>query len=464
MAMKAIDIARLQTGTIAEADFYSDRGELLISKGVGITDRHLDMLQKRNIFEVYVKPQSEADELQEILSQEMKQLGELQFDNDDSQNTPSPQTPPGRSRQEQMGIKEGAEGYEQLKNSAVAVELDRQLKDQKTPDRPFGPSLESRSTVKMPADRTEEYKADVFSHHGRALEEVVYLLDAIADGSIKDGQPVRSIAERFVKLFVTDRNILLNLSRIKHDGVEHVYVHSLNVCLISINIAASYGYNENQVIEVGMGALLHDVGMLLIPKEVRCKQGKLSENEWYEILKHPILGLHLLEKLRLLPASVPFVSYQVHERVNGRGYPKQRSGKLIHRFAKLVQVADVFEALSSPRPHRQQFVPYKAMEGLIKMTRTGLLSEEFVKAFLAYASLFPVGSFVQISNGCIGKVIAANKTSFAKPTLSILTDSKGNLLPRNEIYQVDLHANKDVQIVKALSVDYLEGVELMDGF
>ncbi len=461
MAMKAVSVSLLQAGTIADSDYYSDRGELLISKGVTITGRHLETLQKRNIFDVYIKPQSEVEEINDILSKAALQLDDLDLEDSDSKTGAPDKT---SSQQSRLGVKPGHEGYEQLKSSSLTLKLDKRLNERRTPDRPFGQSLESRSSVRMPADRTVEYKESVTAQYGNSLDEVIHLLDAVADGQIQDGRPIKTLSERFVKLFVTDRNILLNLSRTKPAGVEHVYVHSLNVCLLSINIAASYGYNENQVVEIGMGALVHDVGMLLIPEEIRCKQGKLTEMEWYEILKHPMLGLHVLEKVRLLPESVPFVAYQVHERVNGRGYPKQRGGKLIHPFAKLVQVADVYEAMSSPRPHREQLVPYKSMESLIKMTRTGILSQEFVKAFLAYASLFPVGSFLQLSDGSIAKVIAAHKHSFAKPVISVLTDGSGNLLPHERIHQIDLYANKNVQITKALSVDYLKGIELMDGF
>ena len=161
-----------------------------------------------------------------------------------------------------------------------------------------------------------------------------------------------------------------------------------------------------------MGALLHDVGMLLIPEEIRFKKGRLSKDEWYEVQKHAILGMHVLEKIPNLPESALYVAYQTHERENGKGYPKQRTGRFIHAFAKIVQVADVYESLCSQRDYRPPYLPYRAMELLIKMSVRNLLSIDFVKAFLAYASLFPIGSVVELSNHCIARVV--QRTNFIK--------------------------------------------------
>jgi HD-GYP domain-containing protein (c-di-GMP phosphodiesterase class II) len=204
--------------------------------------------------------------------------------------------------------------------------------------------------------------------------------------------------------------------------------------------------------------------MLLVPDSIRFKQEQLTDDERYEIQKHPILGLHLLEKIKKLPWSVPYVAYHAHERENGKGYPKQRNGHLIHGFAKVVQIADMYEAMSSPRPYRQAMLPFRAMAHLIFLSRTGEVSPDLLKAFLKYVSLFPVGSLVELSDHAIGKVIQANNTSYSKPVISVLTDKKGALLPHERIYQVDLVKDIDISIIRALPFNYLNGVGIMEGF
>ena len=231
-----------------------------------------------------------------------------------------------------------------------------------------------------------------------------------------------------------------------------------------MNIAASSGYNEKQVIEIGLAALLHDVGMLLIPAEIRLKDGRLTPDEWYEVQKHPVLGLHLLERIPRLPPMVPIVVYQSHERENGSGYPRQRNSRLIHAYSKIIHCADIYEASSAPRSYRPAMPPYTCMERLVKMARQGLLNGDFVKAFLYYASLFPVGSVVELSDRRIGRVIATNGGAFTKPWVSILIDAEGRRLPENEIYQVDLKNVPEVQISQSLPYSHIENMALMLGF
>lgn len=450
--MKSVAVSAIIAGTSAPADYYSEKGELLVSRGVTITQNHLDTFQRRNIFEVFIRPTTEEEEISHLLAKEFKVLEQVDID-----EHPVPQKLPLKKQKSAAH-----DSLLKLLQSERAQQLDKQLG--KTPDRPVGPALKNKTTQMTVKERSEDYKTGITSSYEYALKEVKDILDSLSSGGKADGRMIRSIVQRFEQIFVTDRNILLNLSGIKHTGEDYIYHHSLNVCLLAINIAASSGYNENQVVEIGMGALLHDIGMLLIPKEIRTKQGRLTEEEWYEIQKHPILGLHLLEKISKLPESIPYVAYQVHERENSRGYPKQRNSLLIHRFAKMAQVADIYEALTSPRSYRKAYIPHEGVVRILKMSKTGLIPGEFVKSFLEYVSLYPVGSLVELADKRIAKVIHANKDSLGKPVVSIITDSRGNLLARSHIFQEDLSKNKDIQIVKAIPFNCLKDATMMTGF
>lgn len=469
--MKSVKLTSLVPGAIAETNFYSETGELLITKDVEITQRHLDTLKRRNIFDLNTGEQSEDEELHTILSSNFETLDKLDLD-DKSKPPPSrrrrarPKATRARVLElpEFKEIRSGRDGLFQLARSAHAEALDRRIKAGRTPDTPSGPALSEGATEMAPVDRSTDYKNNVSNAYNEALAETRQLLQDLANCRRIDATSVRTIVERFVRAFVTDRNILLNLSSLPPVEENYVFTHSLNVCLLTINIAASAGYSKQQVIEIGMGALLHDVGMLLIPEDIYLKQGRLTKGEWYEIQKHPILGLHLLERMPRLPEAVPYVAYQTHERENGRGYPKSRTSRFIHRFAKIVQVADIYEALSSPRAYREGQLPYMAMENAIKMTRKGLIAGEFVKSMLEYSSLFPVGSLVELSNKSVGKVVKANNISFAKPVVAVLINAAGEQLPPQKTYQIDLAKNINVQIARALSARAMPHLKIMDGF
>ncbi|MBD3314552.1 MAG: HD domain-containing protein [Chitinivibrionales bacterium] len=451
--MKLVPLDDIQVGHVADSEYYSAKGELLIARGTTVTARHIELLRHRNILELHT-PTTEDEEIQSILRMEFEDLDDLDLSGGGWDRAPSIPA----------DLRKGKEGLEQLQQSDLVRDLDNRMEEGIEGDCPTGQALKESVSQLSVQERTPEYKDEVTGSYEEALGVTTRTLDALAGHERVGGTEIRRIVNRFVEIFVTDRNILLNLSGTRTKNRDYVYTHSLNVCLLSLNIAAAYGYNREQVAEIGIGALLHDVGMLLIPSEIRLREKRLSEEHWYEIQKHPILGLHLLEKVRGLPDSTPVVAYQVHERCNAKGYPKKRHGVLIHRHAKVVQVADIYEALTSPRPHRAPYVPYKAMVALVKMARQGLISQEFVKAFMEYASLFPVGSLVRLNDGRIAKVVATNGTSYAKPVLSILTDADGKALSPNQIYQLDLKEETECQIVKALPAGFLRDVGLMDGF
>jgi len=463
--MKSLPVTSLQLGTVAPHACYGNDGELLISKGVTISDVHLDALKRHNISEVYIK--ENEDELEKILSKELTQLDELDLDADaldEDELPPLPELPDPVLPEELHDIKEGKEGLGQLLNSAAATAVEAEIEKGAGSDKPEGPPLSEQMTQIECADRTDEYKSSVVTSYDKALQDVSGILKALAKNENIDGGHVRSVVSRFFKTFLQDKNIILNISNNKPLCGDFIFHHSLNVCLLSLNIAAAAGYSETQVIEIGMAALLHDVGMLLVPRAIRTKTGRLSPDDWFEIQKHPILGLHLLEKISRLPRSVPIVAYQIHERENAKGYPRQRNGRLVHRYAKIVQCADVFEACASPRPHRPAMVPYTAMEILVKMVRGGFLSSDIIRAYLLYSSMFPIGSLVELSDHRIARVVSSNGTSFTKPQVSVIIDKEGAPLAGDAIYQLDLKKEPDVQIVKSLRYDHVPGIDQMSGF
>jgi HD-GYP domain-containing protein (c-di-GMP phosphodiesterase class II) len=465
--MKKIELSSLVPGSICEADLLTETGELLVSKGMTLTEKHLDIMRRRNIYEVFMKLHGEVEELHQILSKNFDELEELQFDDPaHSVLTAHRKFPQAKALQHPglKGIKPGQEGFNQLLDSKKAKELDALIKDGFFPDRPVGPAFKLRASQIAVEQRTEAYKTKMKTTYSDALKNVKYVLTSLADNKTMDGAIIKELVERFVKTWLTDRNILLNITHTKHSDEDYLYHHSLNVCLLSINIGAAAGYSEKQILDIGIGATLHDVGMLLIPREIFLKKGRLTKDEWYEVQKHPVLGLHLLESVARLPESAPYIAYQTHERENGQGYPKQRGSRFIHNYSKIVQIADVFESLSSSREYRTAYIPYRAMEILIKMARKNLLSNEYVKAFITFMSLFPVGSLVELSDHSIAKVIHANELHFTKPIVSVLTDTSGDLLPMKNICQVDLSKNQTLQIIKAVESNHLPGLDIMYGF
>ena len=446
-----IAVKSLLPGHITEKEYYSADGELLIGRNVTLSEHHLEALLRRNIFDIYIK--DETSELEQIIGKNFEDIESLSF--------ATSKTPESMSIIPQL--QPGEEGFSQLLNDKLFSEINEATGRGKFEDSPEGPCLKNSMKQLYLADRTQEYKKKVDLTYSQALKQIEWILRKLMNAEKVDGDRIRQVVELFMDTFVTDKNIMMAVSFRKSAKEEYIFAHTLNVCILAMSIAAAYGYSKEQVIHIGMGSILHDLGMLLLPPEIRFKKGRLSSGEWFEIRKHPLLGLYLTEKLVRTPDSVKFILYQAHERDNGNGYPKQRSTRFIHNYAKIMQIADIYEAISSPRPYRDALVPFKCIEFLIKMSEKGFISNDFLKAFLSCTSFFPVGSLLELNNAKVARVISVNQARLNRPVVSVLKDEAGKFLGPGEVYQLDLSREEDVKVVRSLPFDY-PGMDLMDGF
>lgn len=147
--------------------------------------------------------------------------------------------------------------------------------------------------------------------------------------------------------------------------VDWLYTHSIDVALISLLMAVELGYTDEELLNIGLGALLHDVGKLLIPKSIIEKPGPLTDIEMVYIRQHCELGMSSLEPF-CLPKECTNIVLQHHERFDGSGYPKGLKGNEICLNAKIVMIADVVDAITSGRPYKQP----QEMDAAIKILRS----------------------------------------------------------------------------------------------
>ncbi|OGS36205.1 MAG: hypothetical protein A2293_15285 [Elusimicrobia bacterium RIFOXYB2_FULL_49_7] len=471
--MKEIKIAELKKGTAAEFDYYGRDGKILIKKGVPVDDTLLNAISRRNITRFFI--QEEGEDIKKLLALNMQDMDDLQFEEDSSLSDLSPASsatetitfklPPENVLPVLKTIKSGEEGIRQMLETKPVRSMDDAVDKSGAVMSvlPIGEPIEKMAKEKKVGERTMEYKQETIRSYENAVQETKSILLSIRNGALADGGRVTNLVRGFVRTFLNDKHMLLNLANARSTEPDYLFSHSVNVCLIAISIGASRGFDKDQILEIGIGGLLHDIGTLLIPDAIRFKKEPLSRDEILEIRKHPMLGIHLVEKIKGLPSSVSFICYQNHERENRQGYPKQRNSRLIHDFAKIVSVADVYESLTADRPYRNGHIPYKAMESILRSVKEGLFNADIVKYFLDYSSLFPVGSLVKLNSNEIAKVIRPNKGHYSKPIVSVIINSNNALLKEHEIHVIDLSTAKDVQVVQAVDNRKLQ-VELMIGF
>lgn len=254
---------------------------------------------------------------------------------------------------------------------------------------------------------------------------------------------VACIAERHLEPLANDPDVFVSLGL---SPVTEGYPsrHALQTSMLAASIGTIMGLSKDDLLELCMGCLLHDAGMMLVPKHILTQQGPLSAADRLEVLKHPLYIANALSRRNDVPHGAKATAYQIHERMNGTGYPRKRQHPQIHLFARIGAVADTYLAMVSPRNGRIGLLPHQAVEKLLYAARIGLFDPTVVRALLHAASLFPVGSLVTLNDGRSGRVSRANREQYDRPIVEILADDLDNA-----VEFVDLSEHRTLCVVGA---------------
>jgi len=230
-------------------------------------------------------------------------------------------------------------------------------------------------------------------------------------------QVLNDIVEDLMDLMRTEPRQFSQLALMTSRREDYLPDHAISVSVLSMAIAAHMNLATDLVKEVVLGALIFDVGMLVVPKRIRASSGTLTEGDRERVQQHPIYSLTMMEQLPGLSPIPRLMGYQHHERLNGKGYPSATTGAEISDFARIVSVADVFAASTNPRAYKSQKLQYNAMEELIHLAHKGFTEPRVVKSLLSAIGLFPVGSYVLLSNNMTAQVVGANAAKIDRPLI-----------------------------------------------
>ena len=253
----------------------------------------------------------------------------------------------------------------------------------------------------------------------RVAEGVQYLYrDTESTGFV---DMTRSITDDLMKAIEDNEAIAVDISALKVSD-EYTFKHSVDVATMSMIVSRQYGLPDEQIYEIGISGLLHDIGKSKIPNEILNKAGKLTDEEFALIKQHSLLGYQILKDKPELSNAIKLGVLQHHEKINGSGYPMGATEDKIHIFAKIIAVADIYDALVTERPYKKAFTPRDAVEMIMAMT--GELDLKVMQSFLESVILYPVGTNVDLSNGEKAKVVANNPKYVLRPTVVGLTSGR----------------------------------------
>ncbi len=231
--------------------------------------------------------------------------------------------------------------------------------------------------------------------------------------------------------------------------------NSVNVSVYSLKVGKGLEYDKDKLVELGISALLHEVGMIKISSDLINKESKFSEQEYEVIKRHPVYGYEILNNLEEEYRWIAKVILQEHEKEDGSGYPYGLSGNEIHEYAKIIGLTDIYDALTQPRPQRKRFFPYDAIKEIIEY-RKGAFSPVIIKVLLRELSIFPVMSYVKLNSNEIGRVIETDKEHILRPKIEIIYDSLGRKIKGEKI--ISLKENPFLYITGSLWEDELKNL------
>lgn len=227
-------------------------------------------------------------------------------------------------------------------------------------------------------------------------------------------------------------------------GEDYLPEHCYAVACLSVAIAARRQWSDEHIRLAGMAGLLADVGMGLVPTELRVSGRPLSEVEINRVRRHPTYSVVMLDTIEGLPEAVRQAAYQHHERENGSGYPCGLRGRAIGDIGRVVAIADAFAAMAARRRYRGAKRPYDAMEEMIMLASAGVFDRRGVRALVESIGLFPVGSHVLLSNNTPAVVVGVQPAQIDRPIVRVVQRSAvGATLgltvhladfPRNELW------------------------------
>lgn len=256
------------------------------------------------------------------------------------------------------------------------------------------------------------------------------------------------------------RGVLLDLMEsVLHDSKSMVYLallrehqdelvsKAVNVAVLSLVFAKHIGLRQDQLLPLGMGALLHPVGLLKVPVEVLNKTEPLSEDEKETIRQYPSRGYHYLKQQGHFDEDTLDIVLHHQERTNGEGYPDRLKGRNISFLARMVAITSVYEALTRNRSYRQALSPPKAL-GQLYRWRFHDFDARLVEKFIQSLGVYPPGCLVELNNGALAVVHATHPNQRLNPQVRLLTSSALEPLEVQEF--IDLAEDNRLNIRKAL--------------
>jgi HD-GYP domain-containing protein (c-di-GMP phosphodiesterase class II) len=437
--MQRIRLIHLKPDQVLDQCLFSGTGQKLLNAGVRINQRHITLLQRSGEIEAIL-----ADSIDELVEAGVvKSL-------DNSKLSVGQKVAGGLMTRTGQVIVEAGEKLEEHHLEAIGKAGGKAFVTQGDDDK-----QSRRERILLGDALVEQLEMDAASLNRRVnpAAQAPWIRQAPADawpapdkliavraGHVDDlrqyyarieaGLPVEarsfmSIIDTLARLACEHPSRFTQLALLCPRREDYLPDHAYTVTVLAMAIGAQLKWPLEHMKMMGLAGLVYDLGMLLVPERIRTGAEQLTEIDRGRVQRHPVFTLAMLEAVEGVPLIVKLAAYQHHERENGGGYPRGTRREQVCDYARVLAVADSFAAATEPRTYRKPKLPYIAMEETLRSTATMVFWKPAARALVQAAGLFPVGSYVKLSDSTNAHVISANAKMMDRPTVQPL-DADGN--------------------------------------
>ena len=262
-----------------------------------------------------------------------------------------------------------------------------------------------------------------------AIKKVFDAFKSVEETGRLDAAAMQDVSDQIIMDLFKRKENLVQLTDIRlHD--TYTFAHSVNVAILSAMLGMLCHYTKEDLSILTLGALLHDLGKIKVPEEILTKTTRLDNEEFDIIRHHPQEGANRIREMgSTLPSSSILIAIasQHHEHMDGKGYPNQLEGNQIHRFARIVAIADVYDALTSERPYKKAYTPSIAYNIMVNVNK-GQFDRDLIGLFFNNVAIYPVGTVLKTTKG-FGVVTHCEFGHTEKPRVCIFANHEGKMLP-----------------------------------
>jgi len=279
---------------------------------------------------------------------------------------------------------------------------------------------------------TELFKAQ----YNENLDTVKSILHDISAGKEIDATRVNQATDSIITRINENRDIVNCINEIR-EADEYLYTHSINVSLLTMLIGKWMKYDYYSIKSLVSAGILHDIGKSKISPGILNKPGSLTPDEFTEMKKHTVYGFKIAEAMPGLNDDIRKGILMHHEREDGSGYPFGLKNEQIHNFAKIIAVADIYDAMTSNRAYRSMVCPFEVIEHM-ERENFGTLDHKIVSVFLKNIASYYIGDFIKLSTGGIGEIVYINPNNISKPIVRV-----------DDVF-IDLTNDKNIKILELI--------------